>query len=220
MSPHQMAQLIDLAILKPELTRQDILEGCQQAKSCQLKSLVVLPCWLGLIIQELGGSTILPSTVIAFPFGAEDTEVKVTAARAAAKAGALELDMVMAIGKLKSGDLDHVRQDIAAVVEAAKSVDQKILIKVILETCLLTNDEKRIAAKLSEEAGADFVKTSTGFSSTGATIDDVRLLRKTVSERVGIKASGGIRNWEQALAFIEAGANRLGTSNAKTILNI
>ena len=220
MKRQEMAQLIDLAILKTESNAQDILQGCQQAKDCQLKSLVVLPCWLDLIIQELRGSAILPSTVIAFPFGAETTEVKVAAAKAAAKAGALELDMVMAIGKLKSGQVDDVRQDIAAVVEAAKSVDQKVLVKVIIETCLLTNDEKRIAAELSEKAGADFVKTSTGFGSAGATLDDVRLLRKTVSERVGVKASGGIRNWEQALAFVGAGANRLGASNARAILNV
>ena len=183
----EMAQLIDLAILKPELNAQDILQGCQQAKDCQLKSLVVLPCWLDLIVRELAGSTILPSTVVAFPFGTETTGVKVTAAKAAAKAGALELDMVMAIGKLKSGQLGDVQQDISAVVETAKSVDQKILIKVIIETCLLTNDEKQVAAQLSEKAGADFVKTSTGFASAGATLDDVRLLKKQSPHAWGLK---------------------------------
>ncbi|MFA0752235.1 MAG: hypothetical protein SLRJCFUN_002638 [Candidatus Fervidibacter sp.] len=218
MTRREVAQRIDLAVLKPEATRDDVLKGCEQAKAWQVKSLVVLPCWLELIVRELEGSGVLPSCVIAFPFGAETTETKAASAKWAVQIGARELDMVMAIGKLKSGDADYVRRDIAAVVDAAKSVLSEAIVKVILETGFLTDEEKRRAAQLAEEAGADFVKTSTGFGPTGATVEDVRLLRASVSERVGVKAAGGIRTFAQAKALLDAGATRLGTSNAATIL--
>jgi deoxyribose-phosphate aldolase len=218
MTRQEVAQRIDLAVLKPEATRDDVLKGCEQAKEWQVKSLVVLPCWLELVVRELDGSGVLPSCVIAFPFGAETTETKAASAKWAVQVGAQELDMVMAIGKFKSGDADYVRRDIAAVVDAAKSVRSDAIVKVILETGFLTDEEKRRAAQLVEEAGADFVKTSTGFGPRGATVEDVRILRASVSERVGVKAAGGIRTWAQAKALLEAGATRLGTSSAAAIL--
>ncbi len=218
MTRQQVAQMIDLAVLKPDATQGDVLKGCAQAKEWQVKSLVVLPCWLELIVRELEGSGVLPSTVIAFPFGAEATEIKAASAKWAVRVGAAELDMVMAIGKLKSGDDDYGQRDIAAVVDAAKSVRNDVIVKVILETGFLTDDEKRLAAQMAEKAGADFVKTSTGFGKSGATVEDVRLLRQAVSAHVGVKAAGGIRTWQKAKALIEAGANRIGTSNAAAIL--
>lgn len=218
MTRKEVAQKIDLAVLKPDATREDVLRGCEQAKIWNVKSLVVLPCWLDLVVRELEGSDVVPSTVIAFPFGAETTGVKVETAKWAAKIGAAELDMVMAIGHFKSGDYDYVRHDIEAVVEAAKVARSDAIVKVIIETGYLTDEEKRKAAQIVEAAGADFVKTSTGFGPSGATAEDVRLLKQSVSEKVKVKAAGGIRTWQQAKALLEAGADRLGTSSAETIL--
>jgi len=218
MTRREVAQKIDLAVLRPDATESDVLKGCEQAKFWGVKSLVVLPCWLELIVRELEGSEVVPSTVIAFPFGAETTEVKVATAKWAVQVGAGELDMVMAIGQFKSGNHDYVRRDIEAVVEAAKSVRSDVIVKVIIETGYLTDEEKRLAAQLVEAAGADFVKTSTGFGPKGATVEDVKLLKQSVSERVKVKAAGGIRTWQQAQALLSAGADRLGTSSAAEIL--
>lgn len=213
-----MAQKIDLAVLRPDATESDVLKGCEQAKSWGIKSLVVLPCWLELVVRELEGSEVVPSTVIAFPFGAETTEVKAATAKWAVQIGAGELDMVMAIGQFKSGNHDYVRRDIEAVVEAAKGIRSDAIVKVIIETGYLTDEEKRLAAQLVEAAGADFVKTSTGFGPKGATVEDVKLLKQSVSGRVKVKAAGGIRTWQQAHALLLAGADRLGTSSAAEIL--
>jgi len=218
MTRKEVAQKIDLAVLRPDATESDVLKGCEQAKFWGVKSLVVLPCWLELIVRELEGSEVVPSTVIAFPFGAETTEVKAATAKWAVQIGAGELDMVMAIGQFKSGNYDYVRRDIEAVVEAAKGVRSDAIVKVIIETGYLTDDEKRVAAQIVEAAGADFVKTSTGFGPKGATVEDVKLLRQSVSERVKVKAAGGIRTWQQAQALLSAGADRLGTSSAEEIL--
>lgn len=218
MTRKEVAQKIDLAVLRPDATESDVLKGCEQAKFWGVKSLVVLPCWLELIVRELEGSEVVPSTVIAFPFGAETKEVKAATAKWAVQIGAGELDMVMAIGQFKSGNHDYVRRDIVAVVEAAKSVRSDVIVKVIIETGYLTDDEKRVAAQIVEAAGADFVKTSTGFGPKGATVEDVKLLKQSVSERVKVKAAGGIRTWQQAQALLSAGADRLGTSSAAEIL--
>ncbi|MFA0785030.1 deoxyribose-phosphate aldolase [Fervidibacter sacchari] len=218
MTRKEVAQRIDLAVLRPDATESNVLKGCEQAKFWDVKSLVVLPCWLELIVRELEGSEVVPSTVIAFPFGAETTEVKAATAKWAVQIGAGELDMVMAIGQFKSGNHDYVRRDIEAVVEAAKSVRSDVIVKVIIETGYLTDEEKRLAAQLVEAAGADFVKTSTGFGPKGATVEDVKLLKQSVSERVKVKAAGGIRTWQQAQALLSAGADRLGTSSAAEIL--
>jgi deoxyribose-phosphate aldolase len=218
MRRQEVAQKIDLAVLKPDATESDVLKGCEQAKSWGVKSLVVLPCWLELIVRELEGSEVVPSTVIAFPFGAETTEVKAATAKWAVQIGAGELDMVMAIGQFKSGNHDYVRRDIEAVVEAAKGIRSDVIVKVIIETGYLTDEEKQVAAQIVEAAGADFVKTSTGFGPKGATVEDVKLLKQSVSERVKVKAAGGIRTWQQAHALLLAGADRLGTSSAAEIL--
>jgi deoxyribose-phosphate aldolase len=218
MRRQEVAQKIDLAVLRPDATESDVLKGCEQAKSWGVKSLVVLPCWLELIVRELEGSEVVPSTVIAFPFGAETTEVKAATAKWAVQIGAGELDMVMAIGQFKSGNHDYVRRDIEAVVEAAKGIRSDAIVKVIIETGYLTDEEKQVAAQVVEAAGADFVKTSTGFGPKGATVEDVKLLKQSVSERVKVKAAGGIRTWQQAHALLLAGADRLGTSSAAEIL--
>jgi deoxyribose-phosphate aldolase len=218
MRRREVAQKIDLAVLRPDATESDVLKGCEQAKSWGVKSLVVLPCWLELIVRELEGSEVVPSTVIAFPFGAETTEVKAATAKWAVQIGAGELDMVMAIGQFKSGNHDYVRRDIEAVVEAAKGIRSDAIVKVIIETGYLTDEEKQVAAQVVEAAGADFVKTSTGFGPKGATVEDVKLLKQSVSERVKVKAAGGIRTWQQAHALLLAGADRLGTSSAAEIL--
>jgi deoxyribose-phosphate aldolase len=218
MRRQEVAQKIDLAVLRPDATESDVLKGCEQAKFWGVKSLVVLPCWLELIVRELEGSEVVPSTVIAFPFGAETTEVKAATAKWAVQIGAGELDMVMAIGQFKSGNHDYVRRDIEAVVEAAKGIRSDVIVKVIIETGYLTDEEKRVAAQVVEAADADFVKTSTGFGPKGATVEDVKLLKQSVSERVKVKAAGGIRTWQQAHALLLAGADRLGTSSAAEIL--
>jgi len=218
MRRQEVAQKIDLAVLRPDATESDVLKGCEQAKSWGIKSLVVLPCWLELVVRELEGSEVVPSTVIAFPFGAETTEVKAATAKWAVQIGAGELDMVMAIGQFKSGNHDYVRRDIEAVVEAAKGIRSDAIVKVIIETGYLTDEEKQVAAQVVEAAGADFVKTSTGFGPKGATVEDVKLLKQSVSGRVKVKAAGGIRTWQQAHALLLAGADRLGTSSAAEIL--
>jgi len=218
MTQKEVAQKIDLAVLRPDATESDVLKGCEQAKFWGVKSLVVLPCWLELVVRELEGSEVVPSTVIAFPFGAETTEVKAATAKWAVQIGAGELDMVMAIGRFKSGNYDYVRRDIEAVVEAAKGIRSDVIVKVIVETGYLTDEEKRTAAQIVEAAGADFVKTSTGFGPKGATVEDVKLLKQSVSERVKVKAAGGIRTWQQAHALLLAGADRLGTSSVAEIL--
>ncbi len=218
MTRKEVAQRIDLAVLRPDSTQNDVLRSCEQAKFWHVQSLVVLPCWLELIVRELEGSGVVPSTVISFPFGAETTEVKTATAKWAVQIGAGELDMVMAIGQFKSGKYDYVRRDIEAVVEAAKGIRSDVIVKVIVETGYLTDDEKRTAAQIVEAAGADFVKTSTGFGPKGATVEDVKLLKQSVSERVKVKAAGGIRTWQQAHALLLAGADRLGTSSVAEIL--
>lgn len=219
MTRKEIAQKIDLAVLKPDATRGDVLKGCEQAKSLNVRSLVVLPCWLELVVNELEGTNVVPSTVIAFPFGAETNKVKIATAKWAVQVGAGELDMVMAIGRFKSGDYEYVRRDIESVVETAKGLKKEVVVKVIIETGYLTDEEKRMAAQLVEAAGADFVKTSTGFGLRGATVEDVKLLRQSVSEKVKVKAAGGIRTWQQVRAMLEAGADRIGTSSAVEILS-
>jgi deoxyribose-phosphate aldolase len=208
------AKYIDHTILKPEASEADIRKLCAEALQYHFATAFVNPCWVRLAAGILRGSDVKVGVAIAFPLGAHTTESKVYQTREALLLGAQEPDMVMNIGAAKSGKWDLVRSDIEAVVEAAKPRG----IKVILETCLLTHDEKVRAAIEAQEAGAAFVKTSTGFSTGGATIEDVKLLRRTVGTNVGVKASGGIRDYATARAMIEAGANRIGTSAGVKIL--
>jgi len=185
-----------------------------EAREYDFASVCVNPTWVKHAKTGLEGSDVKVCTVVGFPLGATTSAVKAFETKEAVQNGADEIDMVINVGALKSGNLDLVESDIRAVVEAANGT----LVKVILETCLLTDEEKVKACQLAQKAGADFVKTSTGFSTGGATVEDVALMRKTVGPDMGVKASGGARSYEDALAFIEAGATRIGTSAGVAIM--
>lgn len=218
LSKAELAGLIDHTLLKPDATPRDIIELCSQAISFGFKAVCVNPCYIPLVNRELNGSRALIGTVVGFPLGATDPALKAAEAGAAVGAGALEVDMVMNIGFFKGGLLTQVQDDLAAVVQAARRENSQAVVKVILETCLLNDREKIVACRLAVEAGADFVKTSTGFGKGGATIQDVVLLRRAVGPSFGVKAAGGIRNLQAALNMIKAGASRLGTSSGPSIL--
>lgn len=205
---------IDHTLLKPDTTASMIDQLCLEAKEHDFASVCVNPYWVKRSAELLTGTDVKVCTVIGFPLGASTPEVKASETRDAIANGATEVDMVLNVGALKSGDLDTVKQDVAAVKQAAGD----ILLKVILETGLLTDEEKETASRLCVEAGADYVKTSTGFGPGGATVEDIALMRKTVGEQVGVKASGGVRDREAALAMIEAGASRIGTSSGVSIV--
>lgn len=211
-SPETLASAIDHTALKAETNEAAIRKLCEEARQFGFASVCVNPTWVPLCAELLADSPVKVCTVIGFPLGATLTSVKSFETIEAIAAGAAEVDMVINIGWLKDGRDSDVRHDIAAVVNAAKAADPKVLVKVIIETALLTEDEKRRASKLTQEAGADFVKTSTGFSSGGATVDDVALMRSVVGESMGVKAAGGIRTAADAQAMIAAGATRLGAS--------
>lgn len=204
-----IASMIDHTILKPEATQSQIEKLCAEAKEHNFASVCVNPSMVSLAAELLKDSRVDVCTVIGFPLGATTTAVKAFETTDAINNGATEVDMVINIGRLKENDLEYVKNDIKAVVDAAKG---KALTKVIIETCLLTDEEKVTACKLSKEAGADFVKTSTGFSTGGATAHDIKLMRETVGPDMGVKASGGVRTKEQALLMIENGATRIGAS--------
>lgn len=210
----ELASYIDHTLLKPEASREQIRAVCNEAKQYHFASVCVNPCWIPLIAEELKGSGVTPCCTISFPLGASLSSVKAFEAREAVAAGAQEIDMVINIGAVKSGDWELVREDIAAV-NAAKGTAK---LKVIIETCLLTDEEKVRVCQIAKEVGADFVKTSTGFSTGGATVHDVELMRKTVGPEMGVKASGGVRTLADALAMIEAGASRLGASAGVKII--
>ncbi len=212
-------KFIDHTLLKPDATRAQIEKLCAEAREYHFATVCVNLCWVKLAADLLAGSDVKVCCVVGFPLGATTTLVKMFEADQAIDAGATEIDMVMNVGALKSGLLDFVRTDIAGVHKSCNAGRKHhALLKVILETCLLTDDEKRQACLLAKEAGADFVKTSTGFSTGGATIADVKLMREVVGEEMGVKASGGVRSRADALAMIEAGANRLGTSSGVAIM--
>ncbi len=204
-----IAGMIDHTILKPEATEAEIMELCKEAVKYNFASVCVNPSMVAKAATILEGTPVKVCTVIGFPLGATTTEVKAFETEDTIKKGATEVDMVINIGKLKERDLAYVKNDIQAVVNAAKG---KALTKVIIEACLLTDEEKVIACQLSKEAGADFVKTSTGFSKGGATANDIKLMRETVGPDMGVKASGGVRSREDALTMIENGATRIGAS--------
>jgi len=210
-----LAQMIDHTILKPDASRGQIEKLCQEAKEYQFCSVCVNPAYVKLAADLLAGSGVKVCTVIGFPLGAATPMVKALETRDAVANGAEEVDMVINIGALKSGDLPLVARDIAAVVEAA---GERALTKVIIETCLLTDEEKITACLLAKYAGADFVKTSTGFSTGGATVEDIALMRRVVGPDMGVKASGGVRDRQAAMAMIQAGANRIGTSSGVKIV--
>ncbi len=211
----ELAKYIDHTLLKPESTRADIARVCEEAKHYNTASVCVNPCWIGFVAEQLKGTDIKPCCVIGFPLGATLPEVKAYETAAAIRDGAKEVDMVINVGALRGAEFETVYEDIKAVVDAAAG---KALVKVIIETCLLTDEEKVIACKLAKQAGADYVKTSTGFSTGGAKVEDIRLMRETVGPEMGVKASGGVRTKADAEAMIAAGATRIGASSSKKII--
>ncbi len=200
---------IDHTLLAPEARDEDVRRLCAEAKEYHFKSVCIQPCFVTLAREELADSGVLVCTVIGFPLGTNTTEVKAFECKKALKDGADEIDMVINIGAVKSGRFDAVKKDIEEVVQAAAG---SAAVKVIIEACLLTEEEKKKVSLLAKEAGADFVKTSTGFSTAGATADDVALIRSVIGPNMKIKAAGGIRTYEKALEMIRAGADRIGAS--------
>ncbi|AQQ52962.1 deoxyribose-phosphate aldolase [Planococcus lenghuensis] len=210
-----IASAIDHTLLKPEATKEQIDQLCAEAKEYTFASVCVNPGWVETAYAHLKDTPVKVCTVIGFPLGATTTETKAFETKDAIEKGATEVDMVINVGALKDGDTARVQKDIEAVVNAASG---KALVKVIIETALLTDEEKRTASQLAKAAGADFVKTSTGFSTGGATVEDIRLMRETVGPEVGVKASGGVRSPEDVQKMMEAGATRIGASSGVAIV--
>ncbi|ERI94677.1 deoxyribose-phosphate aldolase [Clostridiales bacterium oral taxon 876 str. F0540] len=211
-----IAKYIDHTVLKPQTSVEEVKKLCEEAKEYKFASVCVNGCHAKLVSTELSGTEVKTCVVVGFPLGAMTKEAKAFETDDAVKNGADEIDMVINIGALKDKNYALVKEDIEAVVNAAKG---KALVKVIIETCLLTDEEKVIACEMAKEAKADFVKTSTGFSTGGATVEDIALMRKTVGQDMGVKASGGVRDYKAAMAMIEAGASRIGSSNSIAIVN-
>lgn len=218
----ELAKMIDHTILKANATQSDIEKLCDEAKKYNFASVCVNPYWVPLASDLLKNSTVKVCTVIGFPLGATSSESKASETEIAILQGADEVDMVINVGAMKNNQTDIVENDILSVVNSArktgKTQNKNIIVKVILETCYLTKDEIKKACICAKNAGADFVKTSTGFGTGGATVEDVALMKKTVGETMQVKASGGIRDYETALKMIEAGATRLGTSSGISIV--
>ena len=213
----QLAKTIDHSLLRPELTQVDVIAGCALARQYNVASVCVKPCHVKLAVEQLKGCDVKTGTVIGFPHGSNTTAVKVAEAQQAMDDGAVELDMVLNIGELRSGNAVLVRADIQAVVEAAHARGAKV--KVIFENAYLNNEEKILACHLCEEAGADWVKTSTGFAPSGATLVDLRLMRANVGPQVQVKAAGGVRTLDALLEVIDAGCTRAGATATVAILD-
>jgi deoxyribose-phosphate aldolase len=210
-----IASMIDHTLLKQDATKEQVEKICAEAKEYTFASVCVNPTWVKTSAELLTGTPVKVCTVIGFPLGASTPETKAFETTDAINNGAGEIDMVLNVGALKSQDLELVKRDIESVVNAAKG---KAIVKVILETCLLSKEEIKIASQLSKDAGADFVKTSTGFSTGGATFEDVALMREVVGPDLGVKASGGVRSLEDVQKMIEAGATRIGASSGVQIM--
>lgn len=210
-----LARYIDHTLLKADASADQIVKLCEEAKTYKFASVCVNPGYVPLANKMLMGSGVKTCCVIGFPLGATSTKAKVDETITAIREGADEVDMVINVGAVKSGNWAFVKEDIEEVVLAARG---KALVKVIIETCLLTDEEKVKVCALSKMAGADFVKTSTGFSTGGATVEDIRLMRATVGNDMGVKASGGVKDYATAVAMVEAGATRIGTSNGISIV--
>ena len=212
----ELNRMIDHTVLKADSKKADVLRIIEEAKANHFYSVCINPTWVSLAAKELAGTDIQVCTVIGFPLGANTSATKAFETKDAIANGATEVDMVINIGALKDGEDELVQKDIEAVVQAA---EKKALVKVIIETALLTQEEIARVCRLAKAAGADFVKTSTGFSTAGAKVEDVRLMRETVGTEMGVKASGGIHNAEEAQAMVDAGASRLGTSASIAIVS-
>lgn len=215
-SGKEMASMIDHTLLKPEATPEEIDQLCKEAIEYNFASVCINPCYVSLAKKKLGNSSVKVCSVIGFPLGAITTRVKVCEAEEAISSGAEEVDMVINIGRLKAKDYEYVEDEIRAVVNAAHS--RSAIVKAIIETCLLTGEEKEKACLLVKNAGAEFIKTSTGFSRGGATAADVALMRRAVGQAMGVKASGGVRTYEDAVLMVRSGANRIGTSSGVKII--
>lgn len=213
-TPFDLPHRIDHTLLRPDSTKHDILSLCREANELGFQVVFVPPCYLSDAVTVLAGTGIRIGVPIGFPLGAETTSVKVKAAVEAFEQGAQELDMVLNVGRLKSGDYSLVLQDILSVVQATPGASHKV----ILETCYLSQEEKRVACSLAMDGGAQYVKTSTGFAFAGATVEDVHLMKQVVGEQVKIKASGGIRDLKMTCALLAAGADRIGTSAGVAIM--
>jgi deoxyribose-phosphate aldolase len=209
-----LPDLIDHTVLRPDVVQRDILRICQEAREHRFAVIFVPPCYVGEAVAAVEGTAIRVGSPVGFPLGGHTTAIKVAEAVEAVARGARVLDMVINVSRLKSGDHEYVRKDIAEVVQSTPEIEHKV----ILETCYLTQQEKRTACRLIVEAGADYVKTSTGFGPAGATVEDVRLMKEAVAGRAKVKASGGIRDWKTTRAMLEAGADRIGTSASLRIV--
>lgn len=210
-----IARFIDHTLLKADASAEQVIVICEEAIANNFASVCVNPCYAALVAEKLKGSSVKTCCVVGFPLGANTPAIKAAETKDCIANGAQEVDMVVNVGAIKSRNWELVRSDIAAVVDAAKG---KALVKVIIETCLLTDDEKTKVCTIAKEVRADFVKTSTGFSTGGATVEDIRLMRAAVGPELGVKASGGVRDYKTAIAMIEAGATRIGTSNGTAIV--
>lgn len=210
LNKQEIARLIDHTLLKPQATPSQIEKLCDEARDCGFAAVCINPVYVALAVQRLEGSEVDVCTVAGFPLGATTTRAKVSEARQSLADGATEVDMVLHVGAVKAGDHDSVREDIAALVQVCH--EGGALLKVIIEAVLLDNDEKVAACRLAQAAGADFVKTSTGFAGGGATVEDVHLMRQTVGPNMGVKAAGGVRSYDDAILMVDAGASRIGAS--------
>ncbi|APM40056.1 deoxyribose-phosphate aldolase [Clostridium kluyveri] len=216
MDKKELAKMIDHTLLKPEATYEQVVKLCKEALEYGFASVCINSCYVNAAYQLLKGSDVKVCTVVGFPLGAVTSETKAFEAVQAVNRGASEIDMVINVGYLKSGNYDYVEEDIKTLVN---KINGRALVKVIIETCLLNDEEKIIACKLAKKAGADFVKTSTGFNMSGATSEDVALMYDAVSPNLKVKASGGIRTYEDAIKMINAGASRIGASASVKIIN-
>jgi len=221
----QFAKMLDYTLLRPQATRQDVIRYCEEAKRLHFATVCVFPYWIPLVSKQLAGSDVKTCTVVGYPFGANTLPTKLFEARNAITNGATELDVVMNISALKSGDVLAVEREITDLVGSMQmqgmTADAKrTLIKIIIETGYLTEQEKITACEIARDAGADFIKTSTGTAPSGATVDDIRLIRNVVGSAMGVKAAGGIRTVDQAVEMLNAGANRIGTSSAVQIAEL
>lgn len=215
-TPHDIAKMLDHSTLQPFLTEEDIRKGCELALKYDCASVCARPCDVPILAEMLKGSDVKVCTVIGFPHGSHETAIKVAEAKLALEEGCQELDMVLNIGKMIHGDHDYVKSEIQQIADLAHA--NNAIVKVILETCYLTDEQKKLACQLSEEAGADFVKTSTGYGSKGCTIDDLKLMRAAVSANVRVKGSGGIRDLDTVLSARAVGASRCGVSATAKIM--
>ena len=214
----KMASLIDQTLLKPDATKDDIRRLCQESMNYGFWSVCVNPTYISLAASILRDTEVKICSVVGFPLGANTPEVKAFEAEKALIDGANEIDMVINLGALKSGDYELVKRDIRYIVEQGIRFQRDIIVKVIIETGLLSDNEKALACQIVKESGANFVKTSTGINTRGATVQDVKFIRKIVGPDFGVKASGGIRTYGEAIKLIEAGANRIGTSSGISII--